>query len=106
MRPGRDADGALFLNAYSQTNTTNPSHVAIFTGRYAIDSRIMNNHTAFAEVAEGVDTLPEAFQRANYRPRASRRCRTSPPRAWRRLGYIRDEDGGLSARRPSAPRIR
>ena len=39
------SQGVLFEEAYSQTNVTNPSHVAIFTGLYAIDSGVMNNIT-------------------------------------------------------------
>ena len=61
------ADGAIFLNAYSQTNVTNPSHVAIFTGLYALDARVMNNRTTLTTASPGVDTLPAAFQRAGYR---------------------------------------
>ncbi len=61
------AQGALFENAYSQTNTTNPSHTSLFTGLYALDTRIMNNHSAFEDVAADIDTLPAAFQRAGYR---------------------------------------
>ncbi len=61
------AEGARFVNAYSQTNVTNPSHTSIFTGLYAIDAKIMNNMTTLPEHNPGVDTLPAAFQRAGYR---------------------------------------
>ncbi len=61
------ADGVLFLNAYSQTNVTNPSHTSIFTGLYAIDAKIMNNQTSITLFNPEMDTLPAAFQRAKYR---------------------------------------
>ena len=64
------ADGALFLNGYSQTNTTNPSHAAIFTGLYALDLELMNNGAPFPVTKTGIDSLPAAFQRANYRTAA------------------------------------
>lgn len=61
------ADGAVFLNAYSQTNVTNPSHAVIFTGAYAIDLGILNNRTSFPGAAPGADTIAQAFQRSGYR---------------------------------------
>ncbi len=64
------ADGSLFLNGYSQTNTTNPSHAVIFTGLYALDLEVMNNQVPLPAAAAGVDTLPAAFRRANYRTAA------------------------------------
>ena len=60
------ADGALFENAYSQTNVTNPSHAAILTGLYGIDSRILNNRTTFPEVSPQTATLATAFREAGY----------------------------------------
>lgn len=70
LTPHLDAlakEGALFTHCYSQTNVTNPSHTAILTGLYAIDTMVMNNIHPFDEVAKGVDTLPAAFKRAGYR---------------------------------------
>jgi arylsulfatase len=61
------ADGALFLNGFSQTNVTNPSHVAIFTGLYALDLEVMNNGVPFPVTETGIDSLLAAFRRANYR---------------------------------------
>lgn len=61
------AGGVVFENAYSQTNVTNPSHAAIFTGAYAIDLKILNNRTSFAGGGSNADTLAAAFQRAGYR---------------------------------------
>ncbi len=63
-------DGALFLNGYSQTNVTNPSHATIFTGLYSLDLEVMNNEVPFPIAEAGVDTLPSAFQRAGYRTAA------------------------------------
>ena len=61
---GVAAEGILFENALSQTNSTNSSHVAIFSGQYALDSGILNNETTFPG---SVDILPQAFRRAGYK---------------------------------------
>lgn len=61
------ADGTLFQSAYSQTNVTNPSHTAILTGLFAIDSRVFENRTAFLDACPKGDTVPQAFKRAGYR---------------------------------------
>ncbi len=58
------AEGTIFDRAYSQTNSTNSSHVAMFTGRHAIDTAILNNETT---APEDLETLPAAFQRYGYR---------------------------------------
>lgn len=58
------AEGTIFERAYSQTNSTNSSHVAMFTGRHAIDTTILNNETT---APEDLETLPAAFQRHGYR---------------------------------------
>ncbi|TDJ78015.1 MAG: hypothetical protein E2O39_01705 [Planctomycetota bacterium] len=58
------ARGVLFENACSVSNTTNPSHVALFTGLHVRDTRIVDNHSPLvADVA----TLAEAFRDAGYR---------------------------------------
>lgn len=57
------ARSALFTQARSETNSTNPSHVSIMTGLRALDHGVMNHLTA---VPEGVDTLAEALARAGY----------------------------------------
>ena len=57
------ASGSLFVNAFAQTNVTNPSHVSIFTGLPAIRHRVF--HNAMRLPAE-LDTLAGAFQRAGF----------------------------------------
>ena len=56
--------GVLFENAFSASNTTNPSHVALMTGIHVRDTRVANNHTPLHEKAE---TLAERFRDAGYR---------------------------------------
>lgn len=58
------ASGVRFDRATSQTNSTNSSHTALFSGLPAIESGVFNNETT---LPEGVDVLPEAFRRAGYR---------------------------------------
>lgn len=57
------AEGVLFEEAYSQTNITNPSHVSILSGLYAIQSEVLTN---FMSIPDDVDILPAMFQRAGY----------------------------------------
>ena len=57
------SQGVLFEEAYSQTNVTNPSHVSILSGLYAIQSEIMTN---FRALPEEVDILPSMFRRLGY----------------------------------------
>lgn len=58
------AGGTLFLNATSQTNQTNPSHLTIMTGLMGIEHGVLDNEQQF----DGkVDMLPMAFKRAGYR---------------------------------------
>ena len=64
------ASGTLFVNAYSQSNSTNPAHTSLFTGTYGLDNQIMNNKISYAKAGAGLDTLAEAFQRAGYRTAA------------------------------------
>jgi len=59
--------GIYFTQAYSSTNVTNPSHVALMTGTSPRDTRILNNATFLAEQAP---TLAESFQAGGYRTMA------------------------------------
>jgi len=70
------AQGAILLRATSQTNVTNASHVAILSGLYAADARVMGNH---ARIPEDVDTLASAFGRAGYATAAFVACRHLGP---------------------------
>jgi arylsulfatase len=57
------AQAALFSEARSDSNVTNPSHASIMSGLRALDHGVLNHVT---RLPEGVDTLPEAFARAGY----------------------------------------
>ncbi|MEA2627189.1 MAG: hypothetical protein QOD06_3234 [Candidatus Binatota bacterium] len=57
------ARGATFLNAFSQTNNTNPAHLTMMTGLRAADHGVFDNLTL---LGDGVDTLPLAFHRAGF----------------------------------------
>ncbi|MFT7678360.1 MAG: arylsulfatase [Planctomycetota bacterium] len=58
------ARGVSFSQAYTATNITNPSHIALMTSVHPRDTRIINNHTPLASEAR---TLAEAFREAGYR---------------------------------------
>ena len=57
--------GVLFETSYSQTNSTNPSHTTLFTGRHVRAHGVADNLTAF-DCSE-IRTLAERFQEAGYR---------------------------------------
>lgn len=56
-------EGTLFWNAYSQANTTSPTHLTIMTGLTLREHGVFNNRTS---VPEELDTLPEALARAGF----------------------------------------
>jgi len=56
--------GVLFEDAFSATNITNPSHMALFTGLEVRDHQIVDNGTPLTSRAA---TLAEAFQGAGWR---------------------------------------
>ncbi|WP_145205423.1 sulfatase-like hydrolase/transferase [Planctomycetes bacterium Poly30] len=55
--------GVNFLNCYSSTNVTSPSHAALLTGMHPRDTRIVTNDVRLSERA---NTLAEHFQDAGY----------------------------------------
>lgn len=57
------ARGVSFLDCWSSTNVTNPSHATLFTGLSPRDTGIVDNTTPLAEQA---NTLAEAFAAAGY----------------------------------------
>jgi arylsulfatase A-like enzyme len=57
------AEGIVFDNAWSNCNSTTPSHASILTGRYLFEHGTLNNRTAMAE--ENL-TLAERFRKAGY----------------------------------------
>ena len=58
------ARGTRFLNAFTATNVTNPSHVCLMTGLTPRETRIVNNHSPLTAQA---DTLAERFRDAGFR---------------------------------------
>jgi hypothetical protein len=58
------AQGALFEVAYSESNTTNPSHATILTGAPMRTHGVLNTPQGFE--APGVATLAERFRDARY----------------------------------------
>lgn len=57
------ARGVLFSDAWSTTNVTSPSHVALMTGLHPRDTRVLHNTSRMATRAE---TLAEAYHAAGY----------------------------------------
>ena len=57
------ARGVLFADAWSTTNVTSPSHVALMTGLHPRDTRVLHNTSRMATRAE---TLAEAYHDAGY----------------------------------------
>ena len=55
--------GVQFLNCYSSTNVTTPSHAALMTGSHPRDLQIVTNRVRLADQAS---TLAEQFQAAGY----------------------------------------
>lgn len=55
--------GVLFRDCWSSTNTTNPSHGAMFTGLSPRDTGIMDQQTPLAEAAK---TLAEQYRAEGY----------------------------------------
>ena len=69
--PALDAladSGAFFEQAYSSTNVTNPSHIALMTATHPRDTEIINNHVQLSDSAQ---TLAECFREAGYATYAS-----------------------------------
>ena len=58
------ARGTRFVNAFTATNVTNPSHVCLMTGLTPRETRIVNNHSPLTAQA---DTLAERFRDAGFR---------------------------------------
>lgn len=54
---------AVFLDAYSAANVTNPSHISILTGLPALEHGVFDNHEA---LSPDIDTLVRALHRAGY----------------------------------------
>jgi len=66
ITPNLDALGersAVFTNARSETNVTNPSHLTVMSGMRAIEHGVMNNAT---RMPPDVRTLPQALRQQGY----------------------------------------
>ena len=57
------AEGTIFLDCFTPINVTNPSHVALMTGRHPRDVGVLDNSSA---VGAAAPTLAELFRDAGY----------------------------------------
>jgi arylsulfatase A-like enzyme len=90
------ARAALFTEARSDSNVTNPSHVSIMSGLRALDHGVLNHWT---RLPDGVDTLPEAFARAGYATAGFASSRhVGPDFGWRGFEVLPNLRGDRSAR--------
>ncbi len=55
--------GVMFEQAYSSTNVTNPSHIALMTATHPRDTEIINNHVQLSGAAQ---TIAECYREAGY----------------------------------------
>ncbi len=56
--------GVLFESSYSQTNSTNPSHTTILTGRHVKTHGVSDNTLGFT--TKGIPTLAQHLEKAGY----------------------------------------
>ena len=90
------ARGALFREARSDSNVTNPSHASLMSGLRALDHGVLNHLTP---LPAGVDTLPEAFARAGYATAGFASSRhVGPEFGWRGFEVIPNMRGDRTAR--------
>ena len=59
-------ESALFTQAYATDIPTQPSHTAVFTGRYGVSTGIVSHFHPPAKLAEEVAWLPSVFQRRGH----------------------------------------
>lgn len=60
-------EGALFTNAFASDIPTQPSHTALFTGRYGVNTGIVSHFHPHSKLADDVPWLPSLFRSAGYR---------------------------------------
>jgi arylsulfatase A-like enzyme/multidrug efflux pump subunit AcrA (membrane-fusion protein) len=60
------AEGSLFTSAYASDIPTQPSHTAVFTGRFGINSEIVSHYHPSSSLDENVSWLPTIFQQKGY----------------------------------------
>lgn len=69
LTPNLDAiarEGALFRNAFVSDIPTQPSHTAIFTGKFGINSGIVSHFHPPAKLDPDISWLPSLYQDAGY----------------------------------------
>ena len=60
------AEGSLFTSAYASDIPTQPSHTAVFTGRFGINSEIVSHYHPSSFLDENASWLPTIFQQKGY----------------------------------------
>jgi len=60
------AEGSLFANAFASDIPTQPSHTAIFTGRFGVTTNIVSHFHPAARLDAGFSWLPTIFKDAGY----------------------------------------
>ena len=60
------SEGSLFTHAFASDIPTQPSHTAIFTGRFGINTNIVSHFHPAARLDAEVSWLPTVFRKADY----------------------------------------
>ena len=60
-------EGASFTNAFATDIPTTPSHTALFTGRFGVDTGIVSHFHPGSTLAEDAPWLPSIFHQSGYR---------------------------------------
>ena len=79
------SESALFTRAFATDIPTQPSHTALFTGRYGITTGIVSHFHPPANLDEEVAWLPSLFRRAGHRTAAVDHLFSM--KKWFRRGY-------------------
>jgi arylsulfatase len=61
------AEGALFTQAFASDIPTQPSHTALFTGRFGVSTSIVSHFHPGSQLADDAPWLPSLFQSHGYR---------------------------------------
>ena len=68
------SEGSLFTNAFASDIPTQPSHTAIFTGRFGVNTGIVSHFHPPARLDADISWLPSIFQNPTTRPERSIIC--------------------------------
>ena len=60
------SQGALFSNAFASDIPTQPSHTALFTGRFGVHTDIVSHFHPASQLGEDVPWLPSIFREAGH----------------------------------------